>query len=62
VRELERDLARAGFAKTAARGSHRRWRHARGVAVIISGKGGDDAKPYQEREVAEAIARATARR
>ena len=55
VRDLENHLQKAGFDKSAAKGSHRKWRHAKGVVLIISGKGGDDAKPYQEKAVAEAV-------
>ena len=58
IRELERTLARAGFQQTKAKGSHRKWRHPSGVVLIMSGRGGDDAKPYQEDAVDQAIARA----
>jgi predicted RNA binding protein YcfA (HicA-like mRNA interferase family) len=58
VRDLERRLKQAGFFRSAAKGSHRKWRHAKGVVLIIAGEGGDDAKPYQERAVAEAIEKA----
>ncbi len=56
VRELVRDLERAGFADRGGRGSHRNFVHpnVRGV-VTVSGAPGGDAKPYQERRVAEAI-------
>jgi predicted RNA binding protein YcfA (HicA-like mRNA interferase family) len=55
VRELERELADAGFVKRAAKGSHRKWVHPSGVTLIISGKAGEDAKPYQEKAVEEAV-------
>ena len=38
------------------KGSHRKFVHARYPgAVTLSGKNGDDAKPYQERQVQRAI-------
>jgi predicted RNA binding protein YcfA (HicA-like mRNA interferase family) len=57
VRDLERRLAAAGFERVAARGSHRKWRHPSGVVLIVSGKGGDDARPYQEEAIEQAITR-----
>jgi predicted RNA binding protein YcfA (HicA-like mRNA interferase family) len=35
--------------------SHRNYQHPAGARVTVSGKLGDDAKPYQEREVRRAI-------
>jgi predicted RNA binding protein YcfA (HicA-like mRNA interferase family) len=55
IRELIRDLERAGFQQRGGRGSHRNFEHAKGVRVTLSGQEGDDAKPYQEREVKRAI-------
>ena len=55
VRELIGDLERAGFINRGGKGSHRNYEHPRGGRVTISGKSGDDAKPYQEREVRRAI-------
>ena len=57
VRELEADLARAGFTKKPGKGSHRKWIHPkyRGT-VTMSGQTGADANHYQEDKVAEAIA------
>jgi predicted RNA binding protein YcfA (HicA-like mRNA interferase family) len=50
------DLKRAGFLQAPARGSHRKFRHPKGVTVILSGHGdGADALPYQERQVRLAI-------
>jgi len=60
VRDLERRLERAGFSRTKAKGSHRKWRHPTGMVLVISGKGGDDAKPYQEDGVDHAITKAGA--
>ena len=63
IRQLKADLRSAGFVENSERGkgSHSRWRHSEvpEVRVILSGHDGDDAKPYQEREVREAIAQVT---
>jgi predicted RNA binding protein YcfA (HicA-like mRNA interferase family) len=50
-----RDLERAGFANRGGKGDHRNYQHPGGARVTISGKPGNDAKPYQEREVRRAI-------
>ncbi|HEY3139278.1 MAG TPA: type II toxin-antitoxin system HicA family toxin [Blastocatellia bacterium] len=58
VRELLKDLKRAGFYEIpgGGKGSHRKFVHARYPgAVTLSGKEGDDAKAYQERQVKQAI-------
>jgi predicted RNA binding protein YcfA (HicA-like mRNA interferase family) len=55
IRELIRDLERAGFVNRGGKGSHRNYEHPKGVRITISGQPGDDAKPYQEREVREKI-------
>lgn len=55
VRELVQDLKRAGFVNRGGKGSHRNYRHAKGVKITISGNVRDDAKAYQERAVARAI-------
>jgi predicted RNA binding protein YcfA (HicA-like mRNA interferase family) len=55
VRELIRDLERAGFANRGGKGSHRNYLHPRGVRITVSGGLGDDAKPYQERDAATAL-------
>ena len=51
VRELIRDLEQAGFVFRGGKGSHRNYEHSKGIRVTISGNLGDDAKPYQEKEV-----------
>ena len=56
IRELEARLARAGFVRQASKGAHRKWIHATGKFLVISGKEGDDAKRYQENLVEEALA------
>jgi len=55
IRELLQDLERAGFSDRGGKGSHRNLLHPCGVGVTISGKPGDDAKPYQERVVRRAL-------
>lgn len=55
VRELIRDLLNAGFLDRGGKGSHRNFTHPQGVRITISGKAGDDAKPYQERALAKAL-------
>ena len=52
IRQLIRDLERAGFVNRGGKGSHRNFLHPDGVAMTISGNSGDDAKPYQEKELA----------
>ena len=50
------DLTAAGFTELAGKGSHRKYMHARYPgAVTLSGAPGDDAKPYQEKQVRQAI-------
>jgi len=58
VRELVEDLQIAGFfvIPGGGKGSHRKFTHPNYPgAVTLSGKNGDDAKPYQERQVKHAI-------
>jgi len=58
IRELVRDLLDAGFSEISGggKGSHRKFTHDRYAgAVTISGGSGDDAKPYQEKHVRQAI-------
>jgi predicted RNA binding protein YcfA (HicA-like mRNA interferase family) len=57
LRQLIADLEAAGFRIVAGgKGSHRKFRHSRfSGAVILSGKEGDDALPYQEKQVRSAI-------
>ncbi len=58
VRELLRDLERAGFVNRSGKGSHRNYQHPRGVRITISGGLGDDAKRYQERDTEKALGEA----
>lgn len=55
VRQLIGDLENAGFVNRGGKGSHRNCRHRKGQRVTISGGLGDDALPYQERQVRRKI-------
>jgi hypothetical protein len=59
LRELRSDLRRAGFAVDHQTGSHQVWTHplVPDVSANLAGSDGADAKPYQERQVREAIRR-----
>jgi len=61
IRQLVSDLERAGFALSpGGKGSHRKFRHPQYAgAVILSGKDGDDAHHYQEKQVRNAIREVT---
>ncbi len=58
IRELKSKLQKAGFMllKKRGKGSHTMWEHPLlANLVVISGKDGDDADRYQEREVRDAL-------
>ncbi len=56
IKDIERDLLKAGFTWKSAKGSHRKYIHQpSGIVVMISGHAGDDAKRYQEKDVAETL-------
>jgi predicted RNA binding protein YcfA (HicA-like mRNA interferase family) len=56
IKELIRDLEKAGFENRGGKGSHRNFVHPLVLKPIsISGKLGDDAKHYQEKAVRLAI-------
>ena len=55
IKELARDLERAGFVNRGGKGSHRNFEHPAGHRLTPSSKPGDDAKPYQVREVRKTI-------
>jgi len=55
IRALIRDLESAGFANRGGKGSHRNFRHRKGVNITLSGRPGEDAKRYQIRDVKRAI-------
>jgi len=49
--ELIGELERAGFRSRGGKGSHRNFEHPSGVVLTVSGRLGDDAKPYQVKAV-----------
>jgi len=55
IRELMAMLAKAGFQNRGGKGSHRNFLHPLGIRITLSGKPGDDARRYQEREVERCI-------
>lgn len=57
IRELIQNLQSAGFYEiSGGKGSHRKFVHANYAgAVTISGKIGEDAKIYQEKQVEQAL-------
>ena len=56
IRELIKQLEKAGFRNRGGKGSHRNFLHPKGIAITLSGKLGSDAKKYQEKEVKRKIA------
>ncbi len=59
IRQLIKQLEMAGFVNRGGKGGHRNFLHPNGIAVTISGKPGDDAKPYQEKLVSKKIEEAS---
>lgn len=55
IRELIKNLKKTGFINRGGKGSHRNFVHSSGVVLTISGKLGNDAKPYQEKSVKQKI-------
>ena len=55
IRELISQLQSIGFDNRGGKGSHCNFTHHSGVKITISGKAGDDAKPYQVKAVKKAI-------
>ncbi|MEJ1933190.1 type II toxin-antitoxin system HicA family toxin [Nostoc sp. NIES-2111] len=56
IRELKKMLRQVGFTELPGKGIHTNWVHPLYAGKItISGKDGADAKPYQEKEVRQAI-------
>lgn len=55
IRELIVDLRRAGFVLDRQSGSHRQFVHPKVGTLTVSGNEGHDAKPYQEKQVRQAI-------
>jgi predicted RNA binding protein YcfA (HicA-like mRNA interferase family) len=60
IRQLISDLEHAGFLLTPGKGSHRKFRHTQYAgAVILSGRDGDEAHHYQEKQVRNAVRQVT---
>ena len=55
VRQLIAELEHAGFVNRGGKGSHRNFEHPKGPRVTLSGSPGQDAQPYQERQVRRQI-------
>lgn len=56
IRELKSLLLKAGFIYESAKGSHTKWSHPLLPGKLtLSGKDGNDAKPYQEKDVNNAL-------
>ena len=55
IRELMRDLKKAGFVDRGGKGSHRNFTHPQGTYITLSGSASHDAKRYQECDVEKAI-------
>jgi len=56
IKQLIKELERAGFVNRGSKGSHLNFVHLKvAKPVTISGKVGDDALHYQERDVKKAI-------
>jgi hypothetical protein len=60
LRQLRSDLRRAGWAIDRQSGSHQIWKHPllHVAEVNLAGADGQDAHPYQDRDVREAVRRA----
>lgn len=60
IRELKSLLKKAGFMDEPAKGSHTKWSHPLlSGKITLSGKDSDDAKPYQEKDVNNALKKLT---
>jgi predicted RNA binding protein YcfA (HicA-like mRNA interferase family) len=55
VRQLIRELEKAGFVDRGGKGSHRNFTHIRGTKITLGGNPAHDAKRYQERDVEKAV-------
>ena len=56
-RQLKADLRKAGFQPVRQKGSHVTWGHEHypDIAVVLAIQDGEDADPYEERTVRQAI-------
>jgi predicted RNA binding protein YcfA (HicA-like mRNA interferase family) len=59
IRQVIADLERAGFVNRGGKGSHRNFVGASGVVITVSGKNGDDAPHYLEKQARQAIQKAS---
>ena len=55
IRVLISRLQSIGFENRGGKGSHRNFTHESGIKITVSGKTGDDAKPYQIKAVKKVI-------
>lgn len=55
IRQLIKELEKAGFINRGDKGGHKNFIHPKGIVITLSGKLGDDAKYYQEKEVKKKI-------
>ena len=56
IRELKQMLRQVGFTEIPGKGSHTNWIHPLYIGKLtVSGKDGNDAKRYQEKDVQKAI-------
>ncbi len=57
IRQLKAALRKAGFSQIRTRGSHTTWSHPSlpHIPVTLSGNDGKDAKPYQIKDVQNAL-------
>lgn len=55
IRDLISQLQSLGFENRGGKGSHRNFTHTNGLKITVSGKTGDDAKPYQIKAVKKII-------
>jgi len=58
---LIQDLEKAGFKDRGGKGSHRNYFYPSGIGVTLSGRLGNDAKLYQEKQVKIAIENSSSR-
>ena len=57
IRQLIKDLEKAGFEFEPVKGSHRKYRHPLTTEVmIVSGQLGDDCRRYQEEDLRRTLA------
>jgi len=58
IRKLKASLRKAGAYQISQEGSHTKWKHPLlpSHIIVLSGNDGDDAKPYQEKEVRNMLA------